>query len=209
MLKDKWKTQRKTVYRNTMKSEEKERKHDDLVKPQSKKKKVNVSVTSKSSKKHHDDDDDFENPLTISLPKQQVQTIIAYNGKKLLPRSTPSNLYNWMAVMNEAQRQTVSQMGFRSILNLKNATSKRTNQQLQKQKRMSPGREVKKPRTGRTEKQKKMEEKTKEEMKENRIAMKETKKDDDAIKELGWYDNVEEDKIETKEDEQHGEKEMD
>ncbi|KAI3827655.1 hypothetical protein L1987_01735 [Smallanthus sonchifolius] len=57
--------------------------------------------------------------LDVPIPDEPVPKFVAYNGKRLLPRSTPSNLHSWITVMNKAQRQTVTQMGFQSLLNLK------------------------------------------------------------------------------------------
>ncbi|KAI3801879.1 hypothetical protein L1987_29996 [Smallanthus sonchifolius] len=94
------------------------RKHEPLITKELEKKRVNKKLTTKSSKKQHDDDD-FEIQPTVHVPDEPVPKFVAYNGKRLLPRSTPSNLHSWIQVMNKAQRKTVTQMGFQSLLNLK------------------------------------------------------------------------------------------
>ncbi|KAI3711706.1 hypothetical protein L1987_70248 [Smallanthus sonchifolius] len=94
------------------------RKHEPLITQELEKKKVNKKLTTKSSKKQHDDDD-FEIQPTVPVPDEPVPKFVAYDGKRLLPRSTPSNLHSWIQVMNKAQRKTVTQMSFQSLLNLK------------------------------------------------------------------------------------------
>ncbi|KAI3732877.1 hypothetical protein L1987_64088 [Smallanthus sonchifolius] len=43
--------------------------------------------------------------LDVPVPDEPVPKFVAYNGKRLLPRSTPSNLHSWIQVMNKAQRK--------------------------------------------------------------------------------------------------------
>ncbi|KAI3724884.1 hypothetical protein L1987_64652 [Smallanthus sonchifolius] len=88
------------------------------------------------------DDDDFVTPLppkSISKTPQAKRTnqetsrcknakqpeaqqgnqYYEFTGKKIVPRIAHSNLINWFATVNEDQKRTVNEMGFKLVLNLK------------------------------------------------------------------------------------------
>lgn len=57
--------------------------------------------------------------VTPKTPRIQNDTYFEYTGKKILTRLAPSNLIKWYGQLNKAQEQSIIDMGFGSLLNLK------------------------------------------------------------------------------------------
>ena len=84
------------------------------------KKKRCLRGDTQKKKSVEDSDDDFVKTPPISIKKPAPnQKYFRFSGQRILPRCSLANLTHWIATFSDAQKKTVVEMGFGSMLDLK------------------------------------------------------------------------------------------